>query len=66
MKQLTQQQVQQLMMLHQQGQHDKVIQQASNLIQDYPKEFILFNLFSKSFIIIIYTYIYIITFFYTK
>ena len=48
MKQLTQQQVQQLMMLHQQGQHDKVIQQASSLIQDYPKEFILFNLLGVS------------------
>ena len=48
MKQLSQQQIQQLVMLHQQGRHDQVIQEATRLIAEHPREFILFNLLGVS------------------
>jgi len=48
MKQLSQQDIQRLMMMHQQGQHDSVIEVAEKLIIDFPKEFILFNILGVS------------------
>ena len=49
MKQLSQQDIQRLMMMYQQGQHDSVIEVAEKLILDFPKEFILFNILGVSY-----------------
>ena len=49
MRQLSQQDIQRLMMMHQQDQHDSVIEVAEKLISDFPKEFILFNILGVSY-----------------
>ena len=38
MKQLTQQQINQLMMMHQKGQYKQAIVEANNLIKHFPNE----------------------------
>ena len=44
MKQLTQQQINQLMMMHQKGLYKKAIVEANNLIKHFPNELMLFNI----------------------
>ena len=44
MKQLTQQDVNQLMMMHQNGQYKQAITEANRLIKDFPNELLLFNI----------------------
>ena len=43
MKQLTQQQINQLMMMHQKGLYKQAIVEANNLIKSFPNELMLFN-----------------------
>ena len=43
MKQLTQQQVNQLMTMHQKGLYKQAIDEANNLIKSFPNELMLFN-----------------------
>ena len=44
MKQLTQQQINQLMIMHQKGLYAQAISEANKLIKIFPKELLLFNI----------------------
>ena len=44
MKQLTQQQINQLMIMHQKGLYEQAIREANKLIKIFPKELLLFNI----------------------